>query len=670
MKARLRKTGQVDERKLNQIANEINIARANVSTGLLDPEVLKGDAKTFAIAYETFKSENRYLDFQDMLLYAADMLERRPDIRQQYRDRFDFIQIDEFQDISESDFRFLRQFGENLFAVGDDDQTIYSFRTGAGELMHEFAKEAELYEVTENFRSRPEIVGAASQIIEGARERLPKDLRSTRDPGGAVRYRETTPATIQSALQTELVEGAETAILTRTHKEASAIRNMLEQMPELKERVSTVGTLHGSKGLEFDRVIMILNTIENEWGGLIRSIPSVYAQDPIEAAKELEEERRQFYVGMTRAKEELVFMGRETKFLGELGFGPEPPPEVVTPEQIDTVNQETVEVSRTFRQRMERGFHEFRARYQKLRTYQDLVDMERLGDVPSGEIIENLSFAQVHREKIEELGRDLGVEPAARTDRPTRLRGMDRILANLHRPGKIQVAGYGGLIGADVSGVTRGLGLIPRTVLGLGTAAATRAFRAADEFLYPHARRPGQVLDYRELHQPLPPEVLANLPDDIDPSQFRLIEPQLEDHTRPRFYEFAHPTEGFEGDAFERPLFAEGGFQMERLRSLEEMEALRAEGLLTERHTYLDTRQAGAGMRITPYDPMASQQLFRPPTPPRSERELSAAAMEYMQNMREFLEEQRTSERRPSWLRRPDRRLLRPRIGTGRSSWW
>ena len=644
-----------------------------MSTGLFDPEVLKGDAKTFAVAYETFKVDNRYLDFQDMLLYAADLLERRPDIRQKYRDRFDFIQIDEFQDISESDFRFLRELGENLFAVGDDDQTIYSFRTGAGELMQDFAKESKLYEVTENFRSRPEIVDAARQIIEGSRERLPKDLRSTRDPGGAVRYQETTPATLQSALEKELVPDADTAILTRTNDEKAAILNMLEQMPELKGRVSTVSTMHGSKGLEFDRVIMLLNTIESEWGGLIRSFPSVHSQDPLEAMRELEEERRLFYVGMTRAKEELIFMGRESKFLGELGFGPEPPPVTPTPQEVDTVNQETVEVSRTFRQRMERGFHEFRARYQKLRTYQDMVDMERLGDIPDGEIIENLSFAQVHREKIEELGRDLGIESASRRDRPTRLRGMDRFLANIHRPGKIQIAGYGGLIGADISGVTAGFGLIPRTVLGLGTAAATRGFRAADEFLYPHVRRPGQQLDYRELHHPLPPEVLANLPDDIDPSDFRLIEPQLDDY-RPQLYEFAHPTEGFGGDAFERPLFFEASFQMERLRSLEEMEALRDEGLLTERHTYLDTRAAGPSLRITPYDAQAQDRLYRPPIEPRPARELSAAALEYMQNMREFLEEQRTSERRPSWLRRPDRRfgwerqhrrLLRPRIGIG-----
>ena len=141
---------------------------------MFDPDVLKGDAKTFAVAYETFKRDNRYLDFQDMLLYSADLLERRPDIRQKYRDRFDFIQIDEFQDVSESDFRFLRELGENLFAVGDDDQTIYSFRTGAGDLMQSFAKEAKLYEVTENFRSRPEIVDAARSIIEGSRKRLPK----------------------------------------------------------------------------------------------------------------------------------------------------------------------------------------------------------------------------------------------------------------------------------------------------------------------------------------------------------------------------------------------------------------------------------------------------------------------------------------------------------------
>ena len=103
---------------------------------------------------------------------------------------------------------------------------------------------------------------------------------------------------------------------------------------------------------------------------------------------------------MTRAKDELVFMGKSTQFLPELGLPDQLAPDAPDVDELETVENEAVEASRTCRQRMERGFHEFRARYQKLRTYQDMADMERLGDVPTGEIVENLSgFAQVHREK-------------------------------------------------------------------------------------------------------------------------------------------------------------------------------------------------------------------------------------------------------------------------------
>ena len=466
-----------------------------------------------------------------------------------------------------------------------------------------------------------------------------------------------------------MIPDTETAILTRTNEEAGIIQNMLRDMPEdIRGSVAQVGTLHGAKGLEYDRVIMILNTLADRSGGLLRTFPSAVELE------ELEEERRLFYVGMIRAKDELILMGKSTQFLDELGLPDELAPDTPDVEDIETVTTEAVEASRTFRQRMERGFHEFRARYQKLRTYQDMADMERLGDVPTGEIVENLGFAQVHREKIEELGRDLGIEPSARGDRPTRLRGMDRLLANLHRPGKIQIAGYGGLVGADLSGATGGLGLGPRTALGLGTAALTKTFRAIDEFLYPHARRPGQQLDYRELHHPLPPEVLENLPEDIDPRNFRLVEQLSDDHYKPKFYEFAHPTEGWEGDAFERPLFFEGGFQMERLRNREEMERIRDEGLLSDKYTYLDTSQPSSGLRITPYDPLAQDTLYRPPVEPRSPQELSRAAIEYMERMREHVEDTRTSARRPSMLRRPGwrlrwerehRRLLRPALGTG-----
>ena len=60
----------------------------------------------------------------------------------------------DFQDVSETDFRFLRQLGENLFAVGDDDQTIYSFRSGAGTVMRDFREGAQTYDVVKNFYTR------------------------------------------------------------------------------------------------------------------------------------------------------------------------------------------------------------------------------------------------------------------------------------------------------------------------------------------------------------------------------------------------------------------------------------------------------------------------------------------------------------------------------------
>ena len=571
-----------------------------------------------------------------MLLYAADLLERSSRIRQRYRDRFDFIQIDEFQDVSEADFRFLQQFGENLFAVGDDDQTIYSFRPGAGTVMRDYRATAEeggsVYDVVKNFRSTPEIVDAAASVMEGAKERFPKELVSTRESlDRPLRRFGTTPYDIEETLRSQLIPDTETAILTRTNEEMAIIQNMLLDMPaDIRGSVAEVSTLHGAKGLEYDRVVMILNTLADKQGNLLRTFPSAIELD------ELEEERRLFYVGMTRAKDELIFMGKSTQFLDELGLEDElaPPPDTPSVEEVESVTNEAVEASRTLRQRMERGFHQFRARYQKLRTYQDMVDMERLGDVRTGEIVENLSFAQVHREKIEELGKDLGIQAAGRTDRPTPLRGMDRFLANIHRPGKLQIAGYGGLIGADLSGVTGGLGLVPRTVLGFGTAALTKTFRAFDEFLYPQARRPGQQLDYRELHHPLPPEVLENLPEDIDPSNFRLVEPRVEEDLRTKLYEFAHPTEGWEGDPYERPLFHRAGFEMERLRSREEMERIRDEGLLTEAHTYLDTGRGTSAVRITPYDPLAQEELYRPPAQQRTPQEISQSAIAYMENMR------------------------------------
>ena len=646
-------TGQINERLYNDIVNQINIARANVSTGLFDPETIEGPAKQFAIAYEQFKADNKMLDFQDMLLYAADLMERRPDIRERYQRRFDFIQVDEFQDVSETDWRFIRQLGENILAVGDDDQTIYSFRSGAGGVMHDFADTATQFPVTQNFRSRPEIVDMASQLIGRSRKRLPKELTSMLEGGGRVDYQETTPGTLLDTLAQELPEGKETAVLVPTNYEAGRLRSMLRERKDLSKRVSSIQTLHSSKGLEFERVIMLLNTFERG-GGLYRSFPFTSGLGDMD--EQLEESRRLFYVGMTRAKDELIFMGRDPKFLYELGFRAH---DEISNADIENVSDEATKASRNLRQRMRDSFNDFRSHYQRIRYYQDMVDMERQGRVPDVEIIENLDAAHVHREKIEELGRQLGIEPSLRTERAARMSLPDRILASLHRPGRFAAASYGSLITANYTGLLGGMNFYGRKALTFAPMAAAKGIRRLDEGLYPQARRPDQTINYRELHHPLPDKVRNILPEGVSPTDFRIVKPFVASEKTPYspyLYEFPHPEEGWMGPAEERPMYHEAGFEMNRT-NLEEMRRLNDLGLLTEAYADLDTTESSRNIRITPYDPLGDGSPYQPPRRPRSPEELSQSAIEYLEDMRRHVEDSRRGPRRPSWLRRPDWRM-------------
>ena len=650
MLATIADIGQINERLYNDIVSKINVARANVREGLFDPNVLEGPAKRFAIAYEQFKADNEMIDFPDMLLYAADLMERRPDIRERYQRRFDFIQVDEFQDVSGSDWRFIRQLGENIMAVGDDDQTIYSFRSGAGGVMQDFADTAAQYPVTENFRSRPEIVDLSSQLIGRSRKRLPKELTSMLETGGRVQYQETTPGTLMDALAEQLPEGRETAVLVPTNYEAGRLRAMLRDREELAGRVSSIHTLHGSKGLEFERVIMLLNTFERG-GGLYRSFP--FASGLGDMDEQLEESRRLFYVGMTRAKDELVFMGRDPKFLYELGFRTR---DEISNEAIEKVSDEAVKASRNLRQRMRDSFNNFRSHYQRIRYYQDMVDMERQGRVPDMEIIENLDAAHVHREKIEELGRQLGLDPTPRTERAARLGLPDRILSSLHRPGRFAAASYGSLFTLDFTGLLGGMNYYGRKALALAPMAAAKGIRRLDEGLYPLARRPDQTINYRELHHPLPDRVRNILPEGVDPTNFRIVKPFVASEKTPYspyLYEFPHAEEGWMGPAAERPLFHQAGFEMNRT-DIEQMRKLNEAGLLTEAYADLDTTESSRNIQITPYEPLGPGTPYQPPRRPRSPEQLSQAAIEYVEDMRRHVEDSRSGPRRPSWWRRPD----------------
>ena len=632
------KTGQADKKLLNEVIGIVDRARAGVTEGLFDPNVLEGEAKRFAVAYETFKSDNKLIDFQDMLIHTANLLETRPDIAKRYRSRFDFIQVDEFQDVSAVDYRYLSQLGENILAVGDDDQTIFSFRSGAGQVMQDFAKSATQYNVTENFRSTQNIVNMAKQLIEGTQaQRLDKKLFSQAEMGKDVAFVPSTPENLYEQLDKQLPTDRETAILVRTNNEA---RDLWNKMPEaLQKRVSVVRTMHAVKGLEFDRVIVLMNSIAHG-GGLYRSFPSLQNAETL--VEDLEEERRLLYVAMTRAQKELVLMGDEQYFMKELGLV-EGAKDTDTPD-VPRVLRDVETASKAVRKNSGGLYDRFRAYYQRVRTYQDLVNMEKSGRVPIGNIIENLSAAQVHREKIEELGKQIGIRPAGRGRRARRVGMLNYLMTLPARVGQIQSLGIGA---AGFSNLALADPFVAGGV-GLSGYGLSKVGRRIDEALYPLARRPEQQLFYEQLHTPLPDAVRERLPDALDPDNFRRIQSRLGDPYQQDFYEFPHPTEGFEGDYSQRPLYDEYGNFMNRI-SEAEAESLAQEGRLTRLDTFIDTSVDSANVGITPYDPIGGDPYRRPFQRPVNA--LEAAVTEHFTEWRGFLEESKTSTRRPSVLR-------------------
>lgn len=289
--------------RFNEIKETVMRDKRQVKTGLFDPNSMTNIVvREFAKKYEEQKSAANAVDFEDMVIYAAHLLETHSDIRQEYRDKFDYVLVDEFQDIAPIDFRLISQLSDNLFAVGDDDQAIYSFRGGDSQIMQDFSnrQDVEQYEITRNFRSNATIVEHARALIERNSPRIKKNLRSFNPMKSTIEIIDTTPDTISETLLQQVAEPVETTILVRTNYEVGQIEDIFSRLDSTQE--IEVTTIHKAKGREWEKVILIHNTLG-------RRFPR---KDTI-----LAEERRVFYVAMTRAKEKLVVLGGNCQFIPE-----------------------------------------------------------------------------------------------------------------------------------------------------------------------------------------------------------------------------------------------------------------------------------------------------------------------------------------------------------------
>ena len=314
------------------------------------------------LEYQRFLKENNAVDFEDMINESARALKEIKELKQKLD--FKYIIVDEYQDISRQRFDLVKALSEvtdaKIIAVGDDWQSIYAFSGSDITLFTKFAEKmgyAKLLKIVKTYRNSQEVIDIAGNFIQKNSSQIKKALKSPKhieDPVIIYTYdstRKDSKANARSGANYASAHAVEIAleqIMEYDKKEGKTSSNILilgrfgfdgdklekSGLFEYKKRGGklrsvkypkldlTFMTAHASKGLGYDNVIVING--RNETYGF----PSKIEDDPVlsfvvkqDRSIEYAEERRLFYVAMTRTKNRVYFIAPEqnpSEFLLEL----------------------------------------------------------------------------------------------------------------------------------------------------------------------------------------------------------------------------------------------------------------------------------------------------------------------------------------------------------------
>ncbi len=216
---------QIDDSSdtLQRLLSEISTVKNNGIT----PQEIKSTTVSqaeFEYIFRIYKQEmnrSKLIDFDDMVLLCRDLLVSRPETLKIWQERFQYILVDEFQDICPLQYEVVRLLAkpqDNLFIVGDDDQAIYGFRGSRPEIMLNFTKdypEAEQVLLDVNYRSRKDIVDVAGKLIAHNKTRFDKKVRTQNEQLGGVKI---------YAFHSKLKQAENIALLIRQYMEQPGAR--------------------------------------------------------------------------------------------------------------------------------------------------------------------------------------------------------------------------------------------------------------------------------------------------------------------------------------------------------------------------------------------------------------------------------------------------------------
>jgi DNA helicase-2/ATP-dependent DNA helicase PcrA len=252
---------------------------------MLDPQEIylqSADPKTERVAhiFEEYRKEllkANAMDFDDLLLEAMRLLKSVAAVREYYNRRFQYLLVDEYQDTNRPQYELMRLLagsGHNVCAVGDEDQSIYSWRGADIRNILEFEAdfpEAKIVRLEENYRSTQNILGAASAVVANNVRRKGKNLWTSRQGGAKIGYYEAPDGENEALFAADTInryvrqagengETARAAVLYRTNSQS---RLFEEAMRRYQLKYHVVGGFSFYERAEIKDLISYLKVIQN-----------------------------------------------------------------------------------------------------------------------------------------------------------------------------------------------------------------------------------------------------------------------------------------------------------------------------------------------------------------------------------------------------------------------
>jgi DNA helicase II / ATP-dependent DNA helicase PcrA len=282
IKSVMRRLG-VDDKQITPRAVLAQISWAK--NHMLDPQEIylqSADPNSERVAhiYEAYRKELRKanaLDFDDLLLESVRLLKAVPEVREYYNRRFQHLLVDEYQDTNRPQYELMRLLAggrHNVCAVGDEDQSIYSWRGADIRNILEFEKdfpEAKIIRLEQNYRSTQNILQAASAVVANNVRRKGKNLWTSRQGGAKIGYYQAPDGENEALFaadyvarylreRVELGENGRAAVLYRTNSQS---RLFEEAMRRYQLKYHVVGGFSFYERAEIKDMISYLKVIQN-----------------------------------------------------------------------------------------------------------------------------------------------------------------------------------------------------------------------------------------------------------------------------------------------------------------------------------------------------------------------------------------------------------------------